>query len=162
MLRMRQTRARRIVDALVLPDPWSSEALIAQTARQRGRLIRVERGPAIGDAITGAIFRLSGEDVIFYRGDLVGIHRDHVLCHELAHLLAGHLDGSDAYFGDSDEPLARAYSVMLSRQWGYGEARERVAENIAEMIMARVRQQIPGVRNLATGRAIRGFGSAMR
>lgn len=162
MRRTRRTQARQIVDALVLPEPWSSEALIAQVGRKLGRRVRIERRPAMGDGITGTIFRLSEEDVIFYREDLIGLHRDHVLCHELAHLLAGHLEGPEAYHGASDNHLAHAFAVMLNRQCQYGETRERVAEEIAEMIMVRVPQQVPGVRNQATERAVRGFGSAMR
>lgn len=162
MLRTHRTQARRIVDALVLPDPWDIDTLIACTAAQAGRRLRVESRPAMGDGITGTIFRLAHEDVIFYREDLAGLYRDHVLCHELGHLLAGHLEGPEAYRPGSDDDLAHAFAVMMQRQCQYGEARERTAEEIAELILARVRQQIRGVRDLSTERSVRGFGAAMR
>lgn len=158
---MRRTQARRIVDELVLPDPWDIDSMIARVASRAGRPLRVERRPAAGDGITGTIFRLADEDVIFYRDDLVGLHREHVLCHELGHLLAGHLEGPEAY-GESSDDLAHARVLMLNRQCQYGEARERVAEEIAELLLARVRQQVPGIRDMTTARSARGFGAALR
>jgi hypothetical protein len=161
-MRRRSSKVRQIVDALPLPEPWDVDQLIGRVADLSGRPIRVEARQAMGDTITGTIFRLSAEDVIFYREDLNGLHRDHVLCHELGHMLGGHLEGPAAYHGGADGNLVHAAERIMRRQCHYGERREVEAEVIAELILARVRQQVRGVQNPATERAVRGFGAAMQ
>jgi hypothetical protein len=105
---------------------------------------------------------LPAEDVIFLCASLRGLHRDHVQCHELGHLLAGHLQTAAGYTPGGDSGLAGAAEWMLPRQCDYGSAHEREAEHIAELILARVRQAIPGVRGRANPRTVSGFGSALR
>lgn len=161
-MRRRSTKIRQIVDSLPLPEPWNVDQLIGSVAGLTGRPIRVQARHAMGDTITGTIFRLSAENVIFYREDLKGLHRDHVLCHEVGHVLGGHLEGPAAYQGGADADLARAAERILHRQCHYGERRELEAERIAELILARVRQQVRGIQDPATERAVRGFGAAMQ
>lgn len=152
---------RRIVDRVPLPDPWDVNALCEEVARLRGRPIRVIPDDAIGDKITGAACRMQEFDVIFYRATLSGIHRDHVVCHELGHLLAGHLDGREPY-PLVDEDLSEAARTMLLRQCYYDEERERDAEAIAELIMRRVRQRVAGAPDRGGSSAARLLGSALR
>ncbi len=157
-----RAQVHAIVDRLELPDPWNVDELAARIAADRGRALRIQSRPPAGDGITGTIFRLGSEDVIFWRADLSGVHRDHVICHELGHLLCGHLEGGNAYTAGTDADLAGAVAIMLHRQCQYGERKEREAEEIADLILSRVRQRIPGAINAATQKAVSGFGAAMR
>ena len=117
---------------------------------------------AANDGITGTVIATAKADYIFIRDDLAGLHRDHAVCHELGHLIAGHIDtvwdGGLASLGASREP-----DRILHRACDYGEARERQAEQIADLIMERVAHRAtPRLPDPSTARIVRGFGDALR
>lgn len=157
----RRVNVRALVDGLAIPDPWDLELLYQRVAETRGRPIDMLPQDDMGEAVTGAVFRLTSRDVVFYRASLSGWHREHVLCHELGHIIAGHLDGPDAYAGGADDDLNGAATIMLARQCAYGETRERDAERVAELILSRVRQNVAGA-DADLARAARHLGSALR
>lgn len=158
----RRANIRALVDGLVIPDPWDIELLYQRVAEARDRPIDVLPHDDMGEAVTGAVFRLASRDVVFYRASLSGWHREHVLCHELGHIIAGHLDGPEAYAGGADDDLLGAAAIMLARQCAYGETRERDAEKVAELILSRVRQNVAGATDTDLARTARRLGSALR
>ncbi|TWP34465.1 ImmA/IrrE family metallo-endopeptidase [Leekyejoonella antrihumi] len=150
-MRRRYSRtARRIAQHCPVPEPWDIAAFCTAIADNRHRPLQVIARPAMSDTITGLLVQLPDRDVIFYRNDLAGIHRDHVICHEIGHLLAGHLHDLTADHGD----LAGAANIMLHRQCDYGDQREHEAEDIAELILTHVQHKEPPP-------AAPGFGAAL-
>lgn len=158
---LHRVNVRALVDKLDIPDPWDVDRLYESVAESRGRRIAVFAQNEMGDAMTGAVFRLAASDVVFYRASLSGWHREHVLCHELGHIIAGHLEDEGGYAGGADENLTRTAAMMLARQCAYGEGRERDAEQVAELILSRVRQRVAGTSE-DVARAARHLGSALR
>jgi hypothetical protein len=153
--------SRRRARHLPLPEPWRVEDLCAQLAAERSRPIHVFDRPASGDSITAALIATETADYIFCRDDLHGLHRDHAICHELGHLLAGHPDLPE--FAAHMRSLSRdaVEAMVLARSCDYGADREREAETIADVIMGRViEQQTP--RDTPRHRILRGFDDALR
>jgi hypothetical protein len=153
--------ARRIASRLTLPDPWRVEDLCTHVAGRRQRPIHVIDRPASGDAITAMVISTSVADYVFCREDLRGIHRDHAICHELGHLLAGHTQQQElvATFTVATHTVE---TMVLHRNCDYGEHREQEAEAIADAIMERVSLRIGGQDDLHKQRIINGFGDALR
>jgi hypothetical protein len=159
-MRAALSRCRRRARHLPLPEPWRVEDLCAQIAEARSRPIRVLDRPAAGDSITAAVIATDTADYIFARDDLRGLHRDHAICHELGHLLAGHLDQPEP--ATQHDPTPDAVQTMpLERSCDYGADQEREAEVIADVIMSRVIDHlIP--QNTPHQRMLRGFDDALR
>lgn len=149
-------QCRQLARHLPLPDPWRVEDLCAQIAMRRGRPIRALGRPARGDSITATLLATDTADYIFYREDLRGLHRDHAICHELGHLLAGH--GADAATAVSVRALE---SMVLKRSCDYGTQREREAEAVADTIMQRVTRRL-SAQDAPRRNILRGFGDALR
>lgn len=149
----RYTRTeRRLAAGCEVPTPWNLEAFVAALTDRRGRPILLVPRPAVNDDITGTVMALPNEDIVFYRDDLSEGHREHVICHELGHLLAGHLDdSSDVFKGGGLEGAAQ---IMLNRSCDLGDHRELEAEHIAELLVARIQRAMQG-------RDLRGFGTAL-
>lgn len=110
------------------------------------------------DSITAAVLTTDDADYIFWRSDLRGLHRDHAICHELGHLLAGHPDLPEF----ARHPSTRYGDTRtLQRGCDYGAEPERAAETFADVIMGRVVQCAPR-KDTPRQRALRGFNDALR
>ncbi len=76
---------------LKLPALSSVEELCAAVAERTGRPVRVTpRRMRVGEP-SGFVERGAEADVIHVEQETSGLHRAHIICHELAHLLCGHL-----------------------------------------------------------------------
>ncbi len=69
-----------------------------------------------GTAALGAAVLCDNRLLVFYREDMRPFHRDYVICHELAHVILGHLK-------EGREPLQ------------YTEEEEKAAEQVAQHLM---------------------------
>jgi hypothetical protein len=103
-----------------------------------GRPLRVVLAAQTFPAPSGAWLRTATGDVIVIDRDASPLHRDHILAHELAHVLLGHdqLDGhaATAVLPGLDPAVVRG---VLARH-GSRHAEEREAELLASLIMVRV------------------------
>ena len=124
--------ARRLAGRLPLPDPWRVEDLCTQVADSRQRPIVLIERAAQGDSITAMVIGTQTTDYIFCREDLKGLHRDHAICHELGHLLAGHTEQIDlvatfrlAPVDDHDVVAESGLSVRRASRTGGGGNRRR-------------------------------------
>ena len=87
---------------------------------------------------------------------------DHLIAHELGHLLAGHLDGRGGLAAGVSADLTDAVRAM-NRACAYESHEERVAEAVADLLMAGARQHSTQHRHSAAATTtLRGFGEAMR
>lgn len=134
----RQCEAR--LAALPLAAPFDLRVFCADLAVQRGRRIILEAVPLRGSAF-GMCFSSNDTDYIFYQRDTSPYHRQHIILHELSHLICGHLSSQA-------EPLANAGgmfdSVDISRlravmqRASYSAVEEREAELMATLLAQRV------------------------
>lgn len=156
-------RARALTRPITVPVPWSVEGVCAQVSVLLGLPIVVERDdkPRAGTP-TASVRREVDRYVIRYRGD--HHNPDHLIAHELGHLLAGHLNVADLSGGvDSDLKLA---ARTMSRSCTYDNAAEALAEAVADVLLAgaRAHTRDHGAARVSTGAAttLRGFGEALR
>ncbi|MEW1721055.1 hypothetical protein [Streptomyces sp. NPDC093109] len=103
-------RMRAKVRELDLPRLRTVEELTAAVAERVGRPVRlVPRRMRVGEP-SGFVERRADADIIHFEQETSGLHQAHIICHELAHLLCGHLAEAPA----DDEDDEGAGQVELS------------------------------------------------
>lgn len=137
-LRRRRLRKRclaRLRD-LPLPTPFDVHTLCERVAHQRGRPIVLVPAPGL-TGVCGLWIATDTTDLICYESDTTRPHQDHIILHELSHVLCDHypvsLSGeldTHALFPDLDPAMVRA---VLGRA-GYTTDEEREAETLASLI----------------------------
>ncbi|MFI5497222.1 hypothetical protein [Actinoplanes sp. NPDC051859] len=125
-----------------LPEPWDIEALCRDTARLRGRPLTVHAVNLRG-LPSGLWYDDGVSDRIIHRAGATGYYRDHIILHELCHILAGHGvprrpdqgSASRARVCDSiEEEVAETFAAMVLRAAGQrpprtvGAAERRASE----------------------------------
>ena len=130
-------RCARMLADLGIDGPTSVERLAEELSQRRGRPIRLMAHPRLGE-MSGFWIGLDDVDTVFYDEALTGLHLEHVIAHELAHIAFGHghdevlaPDVLSALFPDLDPSMVRR---MLARK-EYSEAEEREAEVFASMLL---------------------------
>jgi hypothetical protein len=140
-------RARARVRELRLPPLSTVDELCAAVAERLGRTVRIApRRMRVGEP-SGFVERRAEEDVIHVEQETSGLHRAHIICHELAHLLCGHLAEGPLL----DEETARVelptidpdmLRLVLGRSH-YDDAAEKEAEVLGAELM-RILVLVPG------------------
>ncbi|SES42923.1 ImmA/IrrE family metallo-endopeptidase [Actinokineospora terrae] len=144
-LRLRQTgpatvkRLRRACEdrlaAFDIPADGDIHRFCAQVATRLGRDIDLIPMALRSTDPTGVWLSTRAGDYIVYESQTSTPHQEHIIAHELGHLLCGHigdsLDGAalDLLFPDIDP------AVLLARQ-NYSAVEEREAEVMAGVILA--------------------------
>ncbi|TKG61506.1 hypothetical protein [Prauserella endophytica] len=79
-----------VVTEVGLPRPWSINAFLDRLEPWHGREIDLCAVRwAVGES-TGGWQRRGDHDVIAYPENTTGAHQDHIICHELGHMLQQH------------------------------------------------------------------------
>ncbi|MGY4102028.1 hypothetical protein ACW2Q0_21130 [Nocardia sp. R16R-3T] len=131
-----------------IPYPWDTEQYVARVAEYRGRPITIRpidpgalSGTGCGTG-SGLWIAREDDDIIMYGAD-TDWHADHIVAHEIGHMLLGHGSTvSESPMSANDLPLEAlmpslsldAIRSVLRRQ-DYGNDRERAAETFADMVM---------------------------
>jgi len=124
-----------------IPVPFELSGFLARwSVRRAGRPVEllpldVDQLPA---GVCGLWIELSDRDVVGFPADASRTHRDHIVLHEVGHMLAGHggglgAAGPAALLPDLDPTMVRA---VLGRSV-YSDLQEQEAELIASMILER-------------------------
>ncbi|WHT18367.1 ImmA/IrrE family metallo-endopeptidase [Crossiella sp. CA-258035] len=137
-------RCAQIVSTVDIPRPFSVPALVAALAARRGRPIELIPLAARPDTPCGVLAATDRADYVFYAADTSPLHQEHILLHELGHLLCGH-----AGSGELHETVARVLMpnlpVELVRRvlgrTGYAQQQEQEAELVASMVMHQARRE---------------------
>ncbi|GAB1510455.1 hypothetical protein [Actinophytocola sp. KF-1] len=139
--RLRRRCRARLRD-LPLPVPFDVHELCARVAARRGRPIRLL--PVAGlTGVCGLWIATDTTDLICYERDTTRPHQDHIILHELSHVLCDHHPAGDhasALFPDLDPAMVRA---VLGRA-GYSSDEEREAETLASLIRQRASTRAGG------------------
>jgi hypothetical protein len=134
-------RCRARLRQLTLPEPFDLTELCRSVSASRGRPlhIRGHPGPATRARPCGIWIATEGEDWIFVDQQTSPLHRQHIVLHELAHMLCGHAaselpenDMLRRLFPDLSPAMVR---TVLSRT-SYQSEPEREAELLASLILA--------------------------
>jgi hypothetical protein len=140
-----RSRCEARLDALPLPAPFSAQALCELVAAQRGRAIRLV--PMVKSVdVCGMWVSVGSADLIFYEQATTSPHQQHIILHELSHLLCDHypsgvaeLDQWRLLLPDLDPRMVRR---ILGRT-AYTEVEEQEAELLASLIQQRARRLAP-------------------
>ncbi|MEV6136936.1 hypothetical protein AB0L63_12930 [Nocardia sp. NPDC051990] len=142
-----EARLREAARTVPLPSPWNLSAYLASVAAHRGRSISLQAIPA--DALADIGCRGSGlwvarghDDIIVYDASAFERNADHIILHEIGHMLFGHgKEGIQAGGPSTPSPAALLPYIspsstehVLGREH-FGADREREAEIFADMTM---------------------------
>ncbi|MER5549120.1 hypothetical protein ABT072_43555 [Streptomyces sp. NPDC002589] len=140
-------RCEALVSALDLPSPFSIDALLHGLSVQRGRPIRIHTLP-IGAAINACgLWIASGtHDTIYVEEKTTKFHQEHIILHEVAHILWDHRI--------SDQETLRALTTLLPgispdlirrllARTNYTTGQEQEAELVASLIHATAGMRAP-------------------
>ncbi|MEV4347353.1 hypothetical protein AB0J83_23100 [Actinoplanes sp. NPDC049596] len=131
-----------------VPDPFDLDAFCAEVAQHRGRPLIRRAVPGLSvDAPCGLWIGTAEADHVFHDPGTSPLHAEHIVLHELAHILSGHTGASGEGAGGggtADGSLARLFPDLdpatVSRVLGratYSDAQEREAEMMASLIRGR-------------------------
>jgi hypothetical protein len=145
-----RARCHQRVDDLLqhtgVPYPWDINQFLDRLERHRGRDIDLCAITWTAGGSCGAWQQHRDHDVIAYAGNTSGVHQDHIILHEVGHMISQHrgrcvLSEQEAQRIAPDLAPA-AFAHLLDRSTG--EAEEHEAEMIASLIhqRARVRPQL--------------------
>jgi hypothetical protein len=142
-----------VLAGIPIPRPFSVESFVAQVASSRGRPIHLHTVPhhATADKPCGVWLATDDEDHIFFEEQTSRLHQEHIILHEIGHMLGGHkvlapkesLDAQEL-FPDLQPQLVR----QLLGRVRYDDSQEEEAEMLASLILAsagRPRVQTHGV-----------------
>ena len=148
-------RVRALLAAVPVPRPWSMNAWVDRLETWRGReidLVPVEYRPG---RPSGAWQARPDYDLIAYVEHTSALHQDHIIAHELAHMLCAHTGTcqmSESEAAQLAPDLApQALSHLLTRVTAGTDEYE--AELIAVLLMSAATNEPPAVQPGASGRA---------
>ncbi len=127
--------------------PWDVNLFLARLSAHRGRSITLTTADLDPHAPCGIYLGLADSDIIVVPAQSGTYHREHVLAHEIAHMLFDS-EAAGASPSPVDPEFARALfpdiphsliTALLGRQ-GYGTRVERRAELFAEMLQERIHE----------------------
>lgn len=130
-----------------LPSPFTVDSLVETVSTQRGRPIEVVPWDAMGQGsrTCGAWVSTPTHELIFVAAAGSQFARDHIVIHEIAHMVLGHTNGAELpelwarLFPDIDP---EAVTQVLGRG-GYTDHREVEAEMLASQIQLQLRLPKP-------------------
>ncbi|MCC2279947.1 ImmA/IrrE family metallo-endopeptidase [Streptomyces sp. ET3-23] len=138
-------RLRRASEAVLarldLPDGCSIATLMERLSADRGRPIQLVELPLGAKSPCGMWLATDEADIIVVEANTSRLHRDHIIAHELAHMLCGHRDstGPDptglGHLLPSLDP--RRVREILGRT-SYSSTEEQEAETVASLILEQV------------------------
>jgi hypothetical protein len=150
----------RLKSSVTIPNPWNLAAFIDELAIARNRPIQLIAYPGISASghPCGLCVSRDEDDIVFYEGNSSGYHTDHIVLHEVGHLLLNHADDTEAGLSGPDtrviEELLPALDPKTVRKvlgrTGYGSRQEHAVELFASLVMAESRDLRPTSRIRST------------
>ncbi|RJQ76048.1 ImmA/IrrE family metallo-endopeptidase [Pseudonocardiaceae bacterium YIM PH 21723] len=127
-----------------IPEPFDINELCARISADRGRPIVLAPMHFAGGSIFGTWLGTDAADYIFYEQRTSTPHQQHIILHELGHIICGHrsdvpIDQGIAgmLFPDCDPQLVRD----MLRRGDFSTQQEQEAEIIASLVMEKVSRQ---------------------
>jgi hypothetical protein len=139
-------RCWAIVRRLHLPDPFSVPALCDSISAQRGRALYLhplEKSESVLDMPCGMWVATDVADHIFFEQQTSTFHQEHIIVHELGHMICGHTiamlgDEFDSVVagGDTGDEVVQQALLRAS----YNTEQEQEAELVATLLLERGRE----------------------
>ena len=130
-------KCRALLRELDVRPPLDVRELCERLARQRGRPIRLVAHPIKVPGPFGLWFMTDSMDVIFYQRETTRPHQDHIILHEIGHIIADHPsdEGDDQAWDALDGKERPDGTTRALRRTCYDSSYEREAELIATFIL---------------------------
>ncbi len=141
-------RCRRIAATVTPPSPFDPSVFAAALSARLGRTVELLPLPAGSLGPCGVLVSTDRADYIGYPADTTPLHQQHIVLHEVGHLLCGHHDTADRGPADADtgagaaarELLPHLSPELVRRVLGrsaYSEVQEQEAEVFASLVLHR-------------------------
>lgn len=145
--RMRRHCARLVRDINV-PVPFDAEALCREVGDRLGQPIHLLPVAMPADGPSGLVISGTRAHYLCYDSGTRPLHQQHIIAHELGHLIAGHTSGhvedieagASALLSTLDPGVVRQ---ALARDAGYDRREEAEAEIIADLLLQRAHSWAP-------------------
>jgi hypothetical protein len=147
----------QVVRRLQLPDPFSVPALCDSISAQRGRTLYLhplDKPEGVLDMPCGMWVATDVADHVFFEQQTSQFHQEHIILHELGHMICGH---TIAMLGDDFDPSETGGEVVQQAllRASYNTEQEQEAELVATLILERARE------NTAMSESERRLGKAL-
>jgi hypothetical protein len=140
-------RCERRLDGVPIPRPFNLDQLCEGVAGMRGRPLRRLGIPGLSStAPCGLWVSVPAADYIFFDPDTSQLHAEHIVLHELAHMLCGHsltLDVANSTLSRLLPDLDPSTVALVLGRVSYTTAQEQEAELLASLIRARAAREVP-------------------
>jgi hypothetical protein len=151
-----------VLGTLDLPRPFSVEALCEHMGERRQRPVYLHPLP-MQEVMEGAYGLWVGtgtDDHIFFEQRTSRLHREHIVLHEIGHMLFDHhpLDRDDGWTATLFPDLDPGMIHRLLARTNYSTRQEQEAEMIASLMRTSVRSGAAGRRNDVMARLEAGLG----
>ncbi|MEU9132011.1 ParH-like protein [Kitasatospora sp. NPDC048540] len=142
-------RCQQLVADAPLPVPFEIAGFLGALSEQLGRPIELIPLPAGVRAPCGVLVSTDRADYIGFPTDTTPLHQQHIVLHEVGHLLCGHRGGPGGTDGATAGPLFPHLSGELIRRvlgrTVYTEVQEQEAELFASLALHRASRARPAV-----------------
>ncbi|MFD9864275.1 toxin [Streptomyces alboflavus] len=134
---------RKRLASFELPETYDLMTLCAHLGSSRNRPLHLVPMPLSASGPCGLWLAFSDADYVVYEQETSRHHQEHIVAHELAHMLCGHRSGSGGsdpvatLFPDLDPSLVQD---LLCRDT-YSDVQEREAEVMAFLLGERLRER---------------------
>jgi hypothetical protein len=140
-----RARCEAALGDIEIPVPFDIQTLCDRVSARRGRTLRLLPKDA-SSGPCGLWLALPEADYVFFEPETSLLHRDHIILHELGHLLCDH--GASETIDDDvlRELLPSLDLTMVRRVLGrttYSSVEEQEAEMFATLVLERARQAPP-------------------
>lgn len=131
-------RCQALVDGLTLPVPFSVDALVEELAAQRGRpihLLALPNGMVVNAC--GLWIATETHDEIYVEEKTTPLHREHIILHEIGHILCDHEaaeEGGQVSLSKFLPDLSPELIERLLARTNYTSQQEQEAELVASLI----------------------------
>lgn len=132
-----------MVRELPLPQPFDARELCHALAERRGREIRLMPMHSGDSGVLGLWVATDHADLICYEATTTPPHQEHIILHELGHLLCNHYPAQLSATEHVRMLMPSLDPAMVQRILGrttYGAAEEQEAELFATLILKRAKR----------------------
>ncbi|GGP45843.1 hypothetical protein [Saccharothrix coeruleofusca] len=142
-LRSLRKRIDRELDELEWPTPFDIGALLDRIAARRGKPISLFPAELPADGPGGLVIERRDDLVIVFDDRLPMLQQEHIIMHEVAHVLFGHRGTTLDDLGSADElseldPDVVESAQRFARRHGYSQLEETEAEVAAALMWLRI------------------------
>lgn len=135
-----------IVDSLDIPAPFHLQTFCDRLQECRGRPLTLRPFAMPPGSPSGVCLSTQGTDYIFYESSTSSLHQQHIVLHEIGHLLWGHqtaMMGSEQALQLLLPSLDPRVVIRMLRRGDCTGVIEQQAELVATLIMQRAVRQLP-------------------